>query len=94
MTAAKKYLVEITSSNSADKEDFDGCFIVPVEIIVSKALWFFAYCHDDYVKQPEASPIKGALHYGGIVKSVDYRGGEINVITSEQVYRFICAGVL
>ena len=92
--ATKKYLAEITYFNSADKENLDDCFIVPCEIVASKALWFFAYCHFDYVEQTEEAPIKGALFFGGIVKSVVYRGSDIEVITSKGAYRFIYSGVI
>ena len=94
MEARKKYIAEITNYNGVDEENFEGCFVVPFEITVSQAFWFFAYCHNDYVKQSEISPIKGSLHFGGIVKSIDYMGSDINVATSSGGYRFICAGVI
>jgi len=94
MEARKKYIVEISSHDDVNNETFDDCFIVPLEIVVSQAFWFFAYSFNDYVRQPKLSPIKGSLHFGGIVKSIDYRGHDINIATSNGDYRFIHAGVI
>ena len=94
MEARKKYIAEIASHDDVDNETFDGCFIVPLEIVVSQAFWFFAYCHNDYVQQTELSPIKGSLHFGGIVKNIDCKGNDINVATSTGDYRFVYAGVI
>ena len=94
MGARKKYIAEIVNHDGVNNEPFNGCFIVPLEIVVSQAFWFFAYCHNDYVQQPELSPIKGSLYFGGIVKNIDYKGHDLNIATSNGDYRFTYAGVI
>ena len=92
----KKYIIEITNLNGTNDETFDGCFVVPLEIITSQDFYFFAYSHDDYIKEPYESPIKGSLHFCGIVKEVItyHRDSDIKVITPKGVYYLSHAGVL
>ena len=58
MKAMKKYIAEFTNINGAYEENLDGYFVVPFEFVISQALWFFAYCHDEYIKKPGISPIE------------------------------------